>query len=75
MGAYSAREMFLIGMEDSGELSFKYVKNDGSDDSLKWCVVRLRVAQLSVIDNPRGAWWAKSIGKVRLSGNDRVRRR
>lgn len=36
MGAYSAREMFLVGMEEQGELAFKYVKNDGTDDNLKW---------------------------------------
>lgn len=36
MGAYYSREMFLIKMEEDGEMEFKYVKNDGTPDNLKW---------------------------------------
>lgn len=36
-GAYSAREDFLQKMEDEGQISFKYVLNDGQPHNSIWC--------------------------------------
>jgi hypothetical protein len=36
-GAYTAREEFLQKLEKEGQLSFKYVRNDGHPDNSVWC--------------------------------------
>jgi len=36
-GAYTAREEFLQKLEQEGQLSFKYVLNDGHPDNSVWC--------------------------------------
>ena len=36
-GAYSAREDYLQNMEDEGQISFKYVVNDGQEHNSIWC--------------------------------------
>jgi len=36
-GAYTAREEFLQKLEGEGQLSFKYVLNDGHPDNSVWC--------------------------------------
>lgn len=36
-GAYSAREDFLQKMEDDGQISFQYVRNDGKEHNSIWC--------------------------------------
>jgi hypothetical protein len=47
-GAYSQRELLFVEREAKGELSFKYIQNDGNIQNLEWCVLALQ-AQL----NPR----------------------
>lgn len=37
VGAYSAREEYLQNMEDEGQISFKYVVNDGQEHNSIWC--------------------------------------
>ena len=41
MGAYSQRELFLQNLEDSGDMSFEYVLNDGQRHNSIWCVISL----------------------------------
>ncbi|CAG9462932.1 unnamed protein product [Pedinophyceae sp. YPF-701] len=35
-GVYSERELFLLGQEERGEISFEYIQNDGTEDSMIW---------------------------------------
>lgn len=37
LGAYSSREDFLMRQEQAGELSFKYVLNNGEPQNMVWC--------------------------------------
>jgi hypothetical protein len=39
IGAYSQRELLFVQREEKGELSFKYIKNDGNIQNLEWCVL------------------------------------
>lgn len=36
IGAYSQRELVFVEREEKGELSFRYIKNDGETDHLIW---------------------------------------
>lgn len=37
MGAYSQRELLFVAREAAGELSFRYIRNDGDPQNLEWC--------------------------------------
>jgi hypothetical protein len=37
VGAYSQREFQFVEREARGELSFKYIYNDGEPQNLEWC--------------------------------------
>lgn len=41
-GVYSQRESFLAKREAEGELTFKYVENDGAPDNSMWCACLAR---------------------------------
>jgi hypothetical protein len=39
IGAWSQREFVFLEREEKGELTFKYIRNDGQTDNLIWCAM------------------------------------
>ena len=57
-GVYSQREAFLAKREAEGELTFRYVENDGAPDNSIWCACNVlspsacKAAAATVWDHP-----------------------